>query len=226
MEWIIAAYAALSVGVASHEVWSTIQDPDKDWIPKGDRWHWWDSIWIFVITLGMWPWLHWDTIIHPMEIPERRRQRKAELAGKRKIAKAKAALALAQEGWKLSAENLETVKQQNREQRQSWQAEFDTLEAPHKAARQLEQERKEREEQINSARAALQEFRDNGPVVFESGAKATFYEHGRQLFNLGAKLIVSELDATESNALEFYLQSKRREASLNYDWGHAGMDYR
>lgn len=219
MEWIIAAYAALSVGVASHEVWSTIQDPEKDWIPKGDRWHWWDSIWIFAITLGIWPWLHWGTITHPLSIPERHRELKAERMAKRKQALAAKRLAECEEGWKLAAENLEAVKQQNREQRQSWQAEFDVLEAPHKAARQREQERKDREEQIKSARAALQELREKGPVVFESGAKATFYEHGRQLFNLGAKLIPGHLDDTEQNALEYYLQCERRESSLR-GWGN------
>jgi hypothetical protein len=130
------------------------------------------------------------------------------------------------ERWEKSLTDPPVIKDQRlREEHRKWQAKFDEAEAPHKAARQREQERKEQQERIDSARAALQELREKGPVVFESGAKATFYEHGRQLFNLGAKLILGHLDDTERNALDFYLQSKRREIGLNTVRPHIGRDY-
>jgi hypothetical protein len=213
MEWILYSYAALSVGMASMSAFDAANEDDL-----ATNWHWYDNIMVFVMSLIMWPWLYWDYIAAPRSIPQIRRDLKAKRIAARKRTLAEKRLAQCEEGWQLAAKNLDAVKQQNREQRQSWQAEFDALEAPHAKARQLRREAEERQAQVRQARAELEKLRTNGPVLFESGAKATFYEHGRQLFNLGAKLILGHLDDTERNALDYYLQSSRRAEGLRRNW--------
>lgn len=209
MEWILYSYAALSVGMASMSAFDAANEDDL-----ATNWHWYDNIMVFILSLAMWPWLYWDYIADPRSIPRIRRDLKAQRIAKRKRVLAAKRLAECEEGWRLAAKNLEDEKFRNRDQRLTWQAEFDALEAPHAKARKLRQEAEARQAQVRQARAELEKLRTNGPVLFESGAKATFYEHGRQLFNLGAKLILNDLDDTETNALEYYLQATRRATGL------------
>lgn len=100
----------------------------------------------------------------------------------------------------------------------NWQAKFDEYDEPRRKAEMLRREQERRDAEIAKARAALEKLRADGPVLFESGAKATFYEHGRQLFQLGAKLIRWELDDIETNALDYFLQSERRSDALRMNW--------
>lgn len=220
MEWLFLL-AAISVAFATHQVIDVASDAEVDEVPwRNGRMNWFDYVIIFIFSLAIWPWLYWDSITHPLGIAEKRRERKAELAGKRKIAKAKAALELAQEGWKLSAENLEQVQATNRSERQSWQAEFDAADAPGRAERERRAtaERWEREqEQRRKERLAHQLERDQARQKLADMRMLLLTEEqlqtmafGYALFRIGAKLIQDELYEDENFALTCYLNYTRR----------------